>query len=162
MTIYYSVSLTLLVIGIILFIVCKYIHKNDKKVPLKHISEDLPILALSHNNKVYNFLVDTGSSFSFISPDYIDDFKIKKMVKEKTSLTTGGGNTSTDSLCTIDFSFNTKTIEVDVRPNDYLSTSFENVERCKGIVLHGILGIDFAKKYINTIDFIKEVIIMKS
>lgn len=142
--------------------VASVVNLFDKKVkpvetvPMEiQLPGNLPIIALSNNGNVFNFLLDSGSNISHICAEYYDALDAKLLGTYKDGEVAGLGATNTGVvMCS--------TILKDILGNEYkvnlsiseqLSAVAKNIEVNTGVKVHGLLGTDFLKAYNYVIDF---------
>lgn len=130
--------------------------KSVETVPMEiQLPGNLPIIALSSNGNVLNFLLDSGSNISHICAEYYKALDAELLGTYKDGEVAGLGATSTGvTMC--------KAILKDVIGNEYnvnlsvsnqLSAVARNIEMNTGVKVHGLLGTDFLKEYNYVIDF---------
>lgn len=130
--------------------------KSVETVPMEiQLPGNLPIIALSSNGNVLNFLLDSGSNISHICAEYYEALDAELLGTYKDGEVAGLGATSTGvTMC--------KAILKDVIGNEYnvnlsvsnqLSAVARNIEMNTGVKVHGLLGTDFLKEYNYVIDF---------
>lgn len=102
-----------------------------------------PVIVIKINNKSYNFLIDSGCQRSLISMNVYN--KNLQTCSTKTNILESVEDNPKTNLIKLDFLFNNKHYK-DVL---FLPYVIKNVILSKknNIVLHGILGNDFLKKY---------------
>ena len=116
--------------------------------------ENLPIITLTNGETSFNFLVDSGSNASHF------DINAMPLLKEysKTNITSVGfvGAQSKDEntyeWINIPVYSNKQRYSDDFCLLD-LKIPFKTIKEESGIVLHGILGVSFLKKYRFALDF---------
>ena len=117
-------------------------------------NENLPIITLTNGETSFNFLVDSGSNASHF------DINAMPLLEEysKTNITSVGfvGAQSKDEntyeWINIPVYSNKQRYSEDFCLLD-LKIPFKAIEEDSGIVLHGILGVPFLKKYRFALDF---------
>lgn len=130
--------------------------KPVETVPMEiQLPGNLPIIALSNNGNVLNFLLDSGSNISHICAEYYDILDAELLGTYKDGEVAGLGATNTGVvMCS--------TTLKDILGNDYkvnlsvsnqLSAVARNIEMNTGVKVHGLLGTDFLKEYNYVIDF---------
>lgn len=131
-------------------------RRKPKEISMKvELPGNLPIIALSNNNNVYNFLLDSGSNISHICPEYFDEINATILGVYEEGKVDGYGATHTGiTMCEADF--------IDILGNKYtmnlsiseqLSVVSKNIEEETGVKIHGLLGTDFLRQNNYTIDF---------
>lgn len=130
--------------------------KPVETVPMEiQLPGNLPIIALSNNGNVLNFLLDSGSNISHICAEYYDILDAELLGTYKDGEVAGLGATNTGVvMCS--------TTLKDILGNDYkvnlsvsnqLSAVAKSIEMNTGVKVHGLLGTDFLKEYNYVIDF---------
>lgn len=130
--------------------------KPVETIPMEiQLPGNLPIIALSNNGNVLNFLLDSGSNISHICAEYYDILDAELLGTYKDGEVAGLGATNTGVvMCS--------TTLKDILGNDYkvnlsvsnqLSAVARNIETNTGVKIHGLLGTDFLKEYNYVIDF---------
>lgn len=130
--------------------------KPAEAIPMKiQLPGNLPIIALSNNGNVLNFLLDSGSNISHICAEYYETLDAELLGTYEEGEVAGLGATNTGvTIC--------KAILKDVIGNEYnvnlsisnqLSAVARNIEMNTGVKVHGLLGTDFLKEYNYVIDF---------
>lgn len=127
-----------------------------KSVPLeKQMPGNLPIIALSNNNTVLNFILDSGSNISHICAEYYEGLDSEPIGTYEDEEVTGfGGKSKGVTRCkatfkdTIGHEYN-----VNLSISSELSVVAKNIEEVTGIKVHGLLGTDFLRDYNYVLDF---------
>lgn len=130
--------------------------KSIKAIPMEiQLPGNLPIIALSNNGNILNFLLDSGSNISHICAEYYDILETEMLGTYEKGEVAGLGATNIGiTMC--------KTTLKDITGNEYnvnfsissqLSTVVKNIEMNTGVKIHGLLGTDFLKEYNYIIDF---------
>lgn len=120
----------------------------------KHLSCDLPVITLSNNGNKFKFLVDTGSNVCHLGITAFNKVKYESVDKVNNNTLGIGGNSTQELSC--------KAIFTDELGNSYnmellVSNSFEesmkSIEEATGVMIEGLIGVDFLQKYKYTVDF---------
>ena len=147
------VLITVLIAGGLAFIVDKIRHKNDVQVSFKESLDlcDLPVITFYNNGKKINFLLDTGANLSVIDSNILNQFKYEEC--SITGVVYGiEGNTQNIEYVTMDILYKSMDFNEQFQVMD-MSAAFGNVKSESGVILHGILGNNFFKKYKYILDF---------
>ena len=108
-----------------------------------------PILEFYSNSKKLNFLIDTGSDYSFIDSTILKDIIHKKAdVTEETSVSGIGGEVPIEGY--FDVTFYYKNLEY---THLFQAFDFKESRNYAGVTINGIIGNDFLSKYRYFIDF---------
>lgn len=127
-----------------------YIFPFDDTIGINNV----PIVSFIHNNKTVNFIIDSGSSNSIININAIQDFEHKLLKTKNDSHVSGiDGNRIKTTLTYIELTKDNHTFSdiFQIMP----IPGIDNInKRCEGsIVIHGIIGNTFLKKYQFLIDY---------
>lgn len=159
------ILLVLLIVCIIVgaFFLNKLEDDHYEKISIQE-SMDLtgyPIITLRNNNKKLNFLLDTGSNYSFIIPSAL---KLTDGIKQaaKLSISTYDGVENQGSKYLLNLEYKSDIFDADLYENPSLEVGFKEIKDCYGVQLHGIIGADFLNKYDYIIDFKELVAYSKS
>lgn len=130
--------------------------KPVETVPMEiQLPGNLPIIALSNNGNVLNFLLDSGSNISHICAEYYDVLDAELLGTYKDGEVAGLGATNTGVvMCSAtlkDILGNEYKVNLSV--SEQLSAVARNIEMNTGVKVHGLLGTDFLKEYNYVIDF---------
>lgn len=142
-----------------MYIVYKVTSKTNNKNPISFMETfnltEMPIVTFLAGDTKINFLLDTGSSQSFIAKDF-SDFVTGKEVVDCMNLTSATG-TEQVTCRVIDtvLTYKDKDYDVTLWVNEGLSSAFADLKSTQGITLHGILGSDFLSKHSYILDFEK-------
>lgn len=161
------IGIALLVIAVlwVLWLVYKEILKeraernlNDLKKSSMSFREGLnltglPIVTFTNNDKVFNFLLDTGSNVSLINESTLKTLKYEEDASEVELYGIDGiernGKAVVSHLTYEDVSYKAMFFVTDLTP------TFRHIKKEHGVMLHGILGSDFFKAYRYVLDFNK-------
>ena len=144
---------TVLIAGGLAFIVDKVRHKNDVQISFKESLDlcDLPVITFYNNGMKINFLLDTGANLSVIDSNILNQFKYEEC--NITGVVYGiEGNTQNIEYVTMDILYKDMNFNEQFQVMD-MSVAFGNVKSESGVILHGILGNNFFKKYKYILDF---------
>jgi len=109
-----------------------------------------PIITVHNNNKILNFIVDTGANYSLITKTGLQN--LKYTVSEKTGTMYGiTGETTEVSYINMSFTFNKKKLEENFQVAEI--SALESFKKTYGIEVTGILGNTFLQKYKFIIDY---------
>lgn len=114
---------------------------------------NMPIVSFKHGRRKINFLVDTGSDFSYIDESIVKSLKVKKKEDSDSNIITATGYLKTSGSISIDLTYNGNTVEGDFVIGDIkdaMDSAF-----APEIVVRGILGSIFLRKYKYIIDYNK-------
>lgn len=130
--------------------------KPVETIPMEiQLPGNLPIIALSNNGNVLNFLLDSGSNISHICAEYYDVLDAELLGTYKDGEVAGLGVTNTGVvMCSAtlkDILGNEYKVNLSV--SEQLSAVARNIEINTGVKVHGLLGTDFLKEYNYVIDF---------
>lgn len=116
---------------------------------------EMPIVTFLAGNTKINFLLDTGSSQSYIAQTASNLVTGKEMICNIDVISAQGTEDLTCKVIDTTLTYKNKEFEVRLFVNKSLNISFSDLKDKKGITLHGILGSDFLDKYSYIIDFKK-------
>lgn len=153
--------ITMIVIVICTIIIAKVVNliMNLKGAnPVHRISfkesldlTQLPIITLINGDKKFNFLLDTGASYSVVNEAVLEDLQYEE-TGEKGTLYGIDGNIKESGYIKMDVQYKDQVYEESFQVVD-LSQSFGNIKEEFGINLHGVLGSSFFQKYRYILDF---------
>ena len=129
-----------------------------KKKPLAmkvKLPGGLPIISLYNNNKVFNFIIDSGSNISHISSEYYSQLSAELMGTYKEGQIKGlGANNIGVTMCkaTLKDLFN-KEYDVNLSISKEFADVANHISASTNIPIHGLLGTDFLNKYNFIINF---------
>lgn len=127
-----------------------------KSIPMKvELPGNLPIIALSNNGKVLNFLIDSGSNISHICKEYLQDIDAEMIGTYTQGEVTGlGGKNTGITMCSTTLKDTVgHNYKVKLSVSNQLMDVMKTIESSTGITIHGLLGTDFLQKYNYVIDF---------
>lgn len=112
---------------------------------------NMPIVSFKHGKRKINFLVDTGSDFSYIDESIVKHLKIKDRDNSGNNILTANGYMQTSGNITIDLSHDGNIVEGEFTVGnikDAMDSAF-----APRIIVRGILGSIFLKRYRYIIDY---------
>ena len=112
----------------------------------------LPIISLEQGDKVFNFILDTGSSVNVIDSNILDQIEHRMIDNKDASLYGMEGNRLPVGVCNITLGYKDKTYPYDYLIRD-MSKAFSNLKKDHGATVHGLLGSSFFNKYRYILDF---------
>lgn len=141
--------------------IASIINLFDKKKEVKPIymkaqlPGDLPIIALSNNGKMFNFLLDSGSNISHICEDCYENLESDLIGTFEENSVAGLGATNMGvTMCKAVLSDNIgNKYNVNFSISKQLVDVAKTIEASTNVRIHGLLGTDFLKKYNYVIDF---------
>ena len=119
----------------------------------------LPVVDFTNNGKTFNFLVDTGASYSVI------DSRILKKIKHIKLKDTGNAYGVEGNIVPVEYAKITLNHEKGEFTDDFQVMkveAFDNIKKANKIEIIGILGSSFLEKYGFVIDFNNLIIYTKS
>lgn len=117
---------------------------------------DLPIVTFYQGDEKFNFLLDTGSTYSHISSSAAQRLKGEKKELAVSIIAVGGNRGSTSALAT-QLVYKNKSYDVTLCVGEHLDDAFEAVKKENGVQIHGIIGNDFLNHHNYILDFEKLV-----
>lgn len=111
----------------------------------------LPIICLNQGDKVFNFILDTGSDVSVIAKHVLKDIRHQKLDASGTLYGLEGNKVKVE-VCSINLEYNTTNFTTDFLVRD-LKDAFDHIKKDHGVTVHGMLGSRFFNKYKYIIDF---------
>lgn len=111
----------------------------------------LPIVCLNQGDKVFNFILDTGSDVSVIAEHVLPEIKYQKLDTAGTLYGLEGNRVNVE-VCLINLEYNTTNFTNDFLIRD-LKSAFDHMKKDHGVTVHGLLGSRFFNKYKYIIDF---------
>ena len=118
---------------------------------------NLPIVSLTNNGQSFNFLVDTGSTFSIVDSVALDKFEYSKKAEVGTAYGIDG------KIIPVEYADIKLTSDKTVFEDSFQilrMDAFDNIRETEGVEIVGILGSTFLKRYNFIVDF-KDLIIYK-
>lgn len=143
----------------VIYVVYKVTSKADNKNSISFMETfnltEMPIVTFLAGNTKINFLLDTGSSQSFISHNASDLITGTEEVCGMSITSAQGTEDVTCKRIDTVLTYKERDYEVNLFVNKSLNKSFNDLKVQKGITLHGILGADFLDRYSYVMDFEK-------
>lgn len=130
--------------------------KPVETVPMEiQLPGNLPIIALSNNGNVLNFLLDSGSNISHICAEYYEalDAELLGTYEEGEVAGLGATNTGVTMCSTTLKDILGNEYKVNLSVSNQLSAVAKSIEASTGVQIHGLLGTDFLKANNYVIDF---------
>lgn len=128
---------------------------NTNIIPMKkELPGNLPIISLLSNEKVLNFIIDSGSNISHLCIDYLQGIDIE--TENGNILVEGLGNKPSMGNLIGNLKLRDPLgakYEVDVLVSDSLASTAKSIEEKTGVQIHGLLGTDFLQKYGCVVNF---------
>lgn len=152
------VTIVLLVILIGLWIASGYFggHKKYSTMSFRESLDlvDVPIVTFYEGDSKLNFLLDTGSTCSYISSEASKILK-QSPVKTGISSTVTAIGKSLEEVQTIEamLKYKDNLYPQDLIVSKNLDQSFKEMRKDYGVQLHGILGSNFFNTYNYVLDF---------
>ena len=112
---------------------------------------NVPVITLENNGKSLNFLIDTGADYSYLDINAVEGLVGRKTTKNKINIVTGGGDMTSYGNVTLCVNYGKHTFE-----NTFVIADLTNQFKAAfkdNIVIHGVLGTTFLKKYKYKLDF---------
>ena len=154
-------ALTIISLGIILgtvLIISQYKDRKareEKRVDMSFMEglnlTGFPIVSFHNNNRVFNFLLDTGSNVSLINGSVLTDMAYENDTTEIELYGLDGISRTGKSVIAFlsykNVEYKTHFLVTDLNP------TFMQIKKEHGVQLHGLLGSDFFKAYKYVLDF---------
>lgn len=134
----------------------KRANKDANVVPMEvQLPGNLPIIALSNNGVVFNFLLDSGSNISHICSEYFEllDCKVLGTYKEGNVHGLGAKNEGITMCSATLKDIAGKEYSVNLSISNQLKAVSDSIEATTGVRVHGLLGTDFLRTYNYVLDF---------
>lgn len=151
---------------IVLVIVAIYVaYRINRKVKEKNFIyfmetfnlTEMPIVTFLAGSVKINFLLDTGSTQSFIAQNASDLITGAEAMCGMSVTSAQGTEELTCKMIETVLTYRNKDYNVKLFVNKSLDTAFSDLKAQKGITLHGILGADFLDRYSYIMDFGKYI-----
>lgn len=118
---------------------------------------EMPIVTFLSGDVKVNFLLDTGSSHSFLAQNASSLITGTEAVCDMSVTSAQGTEDMTCKIIETVLTYKNKDYDVKLVVNKSLDISFNDLKAQKGIILHGILGSDFLDRYSYIMDFGKYI-----
>lgn len=112
----------------------------------------LPIISLQQGDKVFNFILDTGSSVNVIDSNILNQIEHKMVEDNGATLYGIEGNKQSVQVCNITLSYKEKSYPFDYLIKD-MKDAFTHLKKNHGATVHGLLGSGFFNRYKYILDF---------
>ena len=127
--------------------------KNNSRISFRESMDltDLPVITFTCADRKLNFLLDTGSTLSYINKSVVSALPHEK--SETTTQMVGiEGNRIDAECCHLIVSYRNQKFHEEFSAAD-LDKAFNAVKQETGVQIHGILGSRFFEKYQYVLDF---------
>lgn len=130
------------------------IRKERSKISFKESLDltQIPVITLQEEDTKLNFLLDSGSSDSYISGSAARMLIGTPVDTDYTYTTSTGLGTTSKKIDSI-LRYKENGFRVSLYINDDLDNSFNTIKKDSGVKIHGILGSDFLKEHKYVLDF---------
>lgn len=161
-----SIVITFICVIIIAFIINLFNDGAIKNKSIMSLKESLdlariPIITFKEGNVKLNFLVDTGATDSHIRNSIVSKL-VGKTMDTHYNYTNSTGSVDTNcKMIETTLKYKKDEFKVNLFTSEDLDSSFDELKKECGVIIHGILGLDFLEKYKYIIDFNKLVIYRK-
>lgn len=118
---------------------------------------EIPIVTFLAGDTKINFLLDTGSSKSFIAKDFSNLITGDEIVDCMNLTSATGTEQVTCKVIDTTLTYKDRDYSVTLWVNEGLNSAFADLKSTQGITLHGILGSDFLDKHSYVLDFKKYI-----
>lgn len=137
--------------------------KVDYKVSIKESMDltNLPIITLYDGDIKLNFLLDSGSNYSYISKESSKALLGTPIDIEGFNYLTCNGSDSVSKKIDSVLKYKDLEFKTELMINESLDSTFADVKNQNGVQLHGILGSDFLSKNKYVLDFANLVVYPK-
>lgn len=150
---------------VVVCLVATILNTIDKKKFIRarfnNSIDNLVLITLFNDNKPFNFVLDTGSTYSILSKQFKHQIKHTNNSGNTTVYGVDGNPTKAESIKTnISFSKTSKreySLELEVIEFPGLT----NLKNTYGIEIVGLLGHDFCKRFKAKIDYSKNILKLK-
>ena len=150
---YVVLVLIVILAAIILNGIESYNKKNESKMSfMEGINlTGLPIVSFKIDDKVYNFLLDTGSDLSVINSTVLNKLT-NTLVNKKCSISGMEGNSQEVGFTRIKLSYKNISFEEEFQTVN-MDAAFNNIKQNYGVSIIGILGSEFFRRNKYVLDF---------
>lgn len=155
-----NIAVTLLLISLITYYYNEQLFKEKSKISIKEALDllEIPVITLENNNKKFNFILDSGSSNSHISPTASKDILYNKKGTINYSANSANGTiTNKSKVLNVDLMYKKDIFNINLIVTENLELSFKDIMDSNKIQLHGIIGSDFLIKHKYILDFADKV-----
>lgn len=155
-----NIAVTLLLISLITYYYNEQLFKEKSKISIKESLDllEIPVITLENNNKKFNFILDSGSSNSHISPTASKDILYNKKGTINYSANSANGTiTNKSKVLNVDLMYKKDIFNINLIVTENLELSFKDIMDDNKIQLHGIIGSDFLIKHKYILDFADKV-----
>lgn len=155
-----NIAVTLLLISLITYYYNEQLFREKSKISIKEALDllEIPIITLENNNKKFNFILDSGSSNSHISPTASKDILYNKKGTINYSANSANGTiTNKSKVLNVDLMYKKDIFNINLIVTENLELSFKDIMDSNKIQLHGIIGSDFLIKHKYILDFADKV-----
>lgn len=138
----------------LMFIIFYKPEKEDTHVisfKKNFMKSNTPIITFKHNNKNFNFILDTGSSVSAIDSKYLHELNHTSL-NENIKVVGIEGNPEEVQVCTTQLEYKKDIYNCQLISRNF-NGAFGPIERETNLTIHGIIGCDFMRKNNIKIDF---------
>lgn len=163
-----NMVLTIIIIGaavctlaLFINIIEDYNNKLKTRISFKDSIDivDLPVISLSNNGKIFNFIIDTGSTYSILNVKILNKLKYNEIPNMLGTAYGIDGNIINVNYINLVLHYNKVELEDVFQVIEV--PAFDNIKEQNNIEIAGILGNTFLKKYKYIIDFNKMMIYTK-
>lgn len=143
------------------YIFCYYTSNiEDKSIELFGLEFGTPIIKVKHNDKEFNFLVDSGSSCSHIAATHADLLKGEKF-EEKNEICGLGDPGFYNDWIKVNLEILGVNCETNLCINKTIVEPLKFTKELTKIETHGILGTDFMIKYAPVLNLDEKLLSLK-
>lgn len=155
-----NIAVTLLLISLITYYYNEQLFKEKSKISIKESLDllEIPVITLENNDKKFNFILDTGSSHSHISPTASKDLQYNRKGSINYAANSANGTiTNRCKVLDVDLKYKKDIFNINLIVTENLELSFKDIMDSSKIQLHGIIGSDFLAKHKYILDFANKV-----
>ena len=148
-----AVIIVVLAVASTVNIIDNEIKRRDSLISFKESMDltELPVVTFYNGNTKLNFLLDTGSNYSYINSSIIPLLDIKEINEESTIIGIEG-NAVTTNMCSMNIYYKKQSFDLEFCVMN-LDAAFDRIKQNDGVQIHGILGSKFFEKYKYILDF---------
>lgn len=127
--------------------------KNSSRISFRESMDltDLPVITFQCADRKLNFLLDTGSTLSYINKSVVEGLPHEK-TGTASEMVGIEGNRIVTECCWLTVSYRNQKFHEEFSAAD-LDKAFNAVKQETGVQIHGILGSRFFEKYQYVLDF---------